>query len=71
VITDLKMPKMDGGELIRRLKQMTPALKIACMSGIAEAIPEFPDTNGGSVTFLQKPFSSGTLLEILHRLLKS
>ena len=50
VITDLKMPEMDGFELIGRIRESRPLTKIICMSGFSEQ--ECPQ----GVTFLQKPF---------------
>ena|SRR5438132_315245 len=50
VITDLKMPEMDGYELVARIRESRPLTKIVCMSGYLEE-----DCPKG-VRFLRKPF---------------
>jgi PAS domain S-box-containing protein len=61
LITDLVMPKMSGRQLAQMLGSLRPDLKTICMSGYSDdavlrhGIPEL------GATFLQKPFSLGTL----------
>jgi signal transduction histidine kinase len=57
VVTDLVMPGMGGRELVERIRQLAPAIKILCTSGYA--MP--PDKQMG-MAYLQKPFTSGELL---------
>ena len=35
VITDMRMPGVDGGEVIRKLREMSPSLRIVAVSGAA------------------------------------
>jgi CheY-like chemotaxis protein len=51
VITDLKMPVMDGNEAIRRIREMKPGATIICVSGYSEQ--ECP----AGTMFLSKPFT--------------
>ncbi|HEY3762066.1 MAG TPA: ATP-binding protein [Verrucomicrobiae bacterium] len=57
VITDLVMPGMGGRELIERIRQISPATKILCMSG---CVPPQDQQMGGA--YLRKPFTSEELL---------
>ena len=52
VITDLKMPVMDGAEGIRRIRETRPGATILCISGNPEQ--ECPE----GTMFLPKPFTS-------------
>ena len=57
VVTDVVMPEMSGRELVERLKQELPALKVLYMSGYTDdAVMRHGIVESG-VAFLQKPFS--------------
>ena len=56
VITDLVMPQMSGREVIERLRQHTPEVKIICASGFIRTGADDEDN------YLQKPFTSQDLL---------
>jgi len=56
VITDLVMPQMSGREVIERLRQHTPEVKIICASGFIRTGADDEDH------YLQKPFTSQDLL---------
>ena len=57
VITDLVMPTMGGRELVERIRQLAPTVRILCASGCV--LP--PDQQIG-LMFLQKPYTSHDLL---------
>jgi PAS domain S-box-containing protein len=57
VLTDLTMPKMNGKELVSRIREKIPDLKVIFMSGYSEQ--EVADMENSS--FLQKPFSHRAL----------
>jgi CheY-like chemotaxis protein len=67
VFTDMMMPVMDGRELIQRLHEIDPDVKIIATSGIA---PDFPLAAGeGIIDFLPKPYTAETLLKYLKKAL--
>ena len=68
VITDLRMPNMDGLDLIRTLRAQYPNLPIIAASGMADGRSEEALT-AGAHTFLAKPFSEETLQGALHEVL--
>lgn len=53
VITDYKMPRMDGTDLIARLRRKTPDLPIILLSGYVEALG-FNESNSGADAVIQK-----------------
>lgn len=69
VILDLTMPKMDGYETFRKLRQIVPNLKILLISGYneQEAISDF--TGKGLAAFLQKPYDLSSLRKTLKKIL--
>ena len=68
VITDIMMPLMEGGELIKSLRQVKPDIKIIAISG-------YTDTNiinNKEIkvdAFVKKPFERIDLLSTVRRLL--
>jgi CheY-like chemotaxis protein len=68
VITDVVMPRLDGKELIRQIKEINPAVKVLAVSGYSKYVAgkeEIRDIEG----FLQKPFESYYLLSVVRRIL--
>jgi len=70
VITDLKMPRMDGIELTRAIRRMKPDLPIIVYSGY-----RFIDTapaalKAGANEYLAKPFLQNKIKQTVERLLK-
>ena len=53
VVTDYRMPKLDGIQLIARMRERNPATPIVLISGLAEALG-LNETNTGANTVLQK-----------------
>ena len=71
VITDLRMPDMDGIAFAKQIRQSEPHLPIILMSGdIPDEVRE-EAARVGYVTFLEKPFPvESTLKELIPRLLR-
>ena len=68
LLTDVRMPRMNGLDLAERVLQKKPGIKVMMMSGdTADTIRKenMPDA------FLQKPFMPPTLLRCVQRLLTS
>jgi CheY-like chemotaxis protein len=65
LITDVRMPQMNGPELIRRLRASRPDLKVLCISGCVASVPVEIDND---VAVLQKPFSRQELIAKVGRL---
>jgi CheY-like chemotaxis protein len=69
LLTDLKMPMMDGDELAARLRQATPDLKVLYFTGYSQTL----FTNRGLLwegeAFLEKPCGPAALLEGVSLLL--
>lgn len=66
VITDARMPGMDGIELQRRIRRERPKLPVILIS--AHYNPEARQTaiDEGAVDFLYKPFDAADLLKIIQ-----
>jgi CheY-like chemotaxis protein len=69
VITDLRMPSMDGFALIRRLHAQRPNLPIIAASGMADGRTD-DAVEAGARTFLAKPFTADKLQAALQDVLQ-
>jgi CheY-like chemotaxis protein len=65
VLTDLRMPGLDGIGLIRRLRAMPEldAVPVVAMTSMASPEVEREARRAGAVDFLAKPLDSATLLD--------
>ena len=70
LLTDLVMPGMSGRELAQTLGSLRPDLKTICMSGYSDDVTLRHGVHELSATFLQKPFSLGTLARKVRDTLK-
>src|SRR5471030_2048433 len=68
-ILDVKMPRMDGMELLRRLRQST-ALPVIMLTSKDEEIDEILGFNLGADDYIHKPFSQRLLLERVKAVLR-
>jgi signal transduction histidine kinase len=66
VVTDLVMPGMSGRELVERIRQLAPKLRILCTSGYV-----MPANKQAGTGYLQKPFTSAELLVKVKQILSS
>ena len=69
VITDIKMPKKDGLEVIQDLKADFPNVKIIAITGYEPDTLPLAEELGASYT-LTKPYRTGELMDVVHKLLE-
>ena len=62
LVTDLTLPDMDGGELIRRLRDAHPKLPILAISGASDDVLQSAWQNGADWV-MRKPIVPVILLE--------
>ena len=67
-ILDIKMPRMDGLELLRRLRQAQD-LPVIFLTSKDEEIDELMGLNAGADDYIRKPFSQRLLLERVRAVL--
>ncbi len=68
-IFDIKMPRMDGLELLRRLRQSAD-LPVIFLTSKDEEIDELMGLNAGADDYIRKPFSQRLLLERVRAILR-
>jgi two-component system response regulator ChvI len=68
-IVDVKMPRMDGMELLRRLRQ-TSEMPVIILTSKDEEIDEILGFNLGADDYIHKPFSQRLLIERVKAVLR-
>jgi len=69
VILDVKMPRMDGMEVLRRLRQ-TSELPVIMLTSKDDEIDEILGFNLGADDYMHKPFSQRLLIERVKAVLR-
>ena len=69
VLTDVRMPGMDGLALQRHLAACGVAVPVVVMTGHADVPLAVAAMKAGAVDFLQKPFAEADLLAVLRQAL--
>jgi two-component system, LuxR family, response regulator FixJ len=66
VITDLRMPEIDGVQLIRALKSMGSALPVIVITGHADISTAVDAMKAGAADFVEKPYESELILRLVR-----
>jgi CheY-like chemotaxis protein len=69
VVTDYKMPRMDGLELIVRLREHSPYLPVILISGFVEALGLNEQNTGADIVIQKSANEVGHLVRAVGRLL--
>jgi CheY-like chemotaxis protein len=71
LLTDLRMPRLDGAGLIRALRGLDPCLPVVVMTGYAPngGVDAFRKPGEGPVLLFPKPLDMDAVLAELRRLL--
>ncbi len=67
LVTDLKMPRLDGLELLRRVKAEQPELEVLVLTAYGSVDSAVEAMKLGAFDYLQKPLSSPAELRLLAR----
>lgn len=69
IVTDIRMPGMDGLELLKQIQAFDEQLPVLLITGHGDVPLAVEAMRNGAYDFLQKPFASDLLLDSVHRAL--
>src|SRR5215472_9201127 len=67
IISDIKMPEMDGLALLARIKELQPATPTLLITGHGDHDLAVQALRGGAYDFVQKPIEQEYFIASLHR----
>jgi two-component system response regulator FixJ len=70
VISDVRMPGMDGVQLLRTLKSMGCMLPVVVITGHADVTVAVQAMKAGAADFVEKPFESEMILRLVRACLE-
>jgi two-component system response regulator AauR len=70
VITDMRLPGMDGLAFLRGVHELDPALPVIMITGHGDVTLAVEVMRSGAYDFIPKPFSSEQLVEVVGRALE-
>ena len=70
MLLDLRMPGIDGMEVLRRVSQQLPELKVIIITAYGSIDLAVDAMKLGAVDFLQKPFDAAQVREVVRRILE-
>jgi diguanylate cyclase (GGDEF)-like protein len=69
LLTDMKMPDMDGMELIGKVSGRYPDMSVIAMTGFSQGYKYIDVINAGAGDFIKKPFDLGELEAKIRRII--
>jgi DNA-binding NtrC family response regulator len=70
VVTDMRLPGMDGMALLRWVHELSPDLPVIMITGHGDVTLAVEAMRSGAYDFMQKPFSTGDLVDVVRRALE-
>lgn len=67
VISDIRMPMMDGLELVERIKSFKPDIKVALISGYSEFEYAHKAIKNDVVNYIVKPISYQNIIDVIQK----
>lgn len=70
ILTDLKMPRMDGVELLRVAKTLHPEVEVILITGFGTVDTAVTAMKDGAFDYIQKPFKPRDIIKLVRKALE-
>lgn len=70
VLADIKMPKMDGIQLLSKVKKINPSVPVVLFTAFANIENAVLAMQQGAFDYIRKPFETKSLFAVIERALK-
>lgn len=70
VITDLKMPRVDGMEVLRTVSAEHPAIPVIMITAFGSVDNAVAAVKAGAFDYIEKPFEQGQIRQIVEKAIK-
>jgi DNA-binding NtrC family response regulator len=70
LLIDIRMPGMDGIQLLKKVKMQKKSIEIIVMTGYASVETAVEAMKYGAFDYLSKPFEKGELLHVIEKIVK-
>ena len=70
LMADLRLPDMDGMEVLRLIKETKPEIEVIVMTGYASVVSAVESMRLGALDYLLKPFTEDELKTAVEKALK-
>ena len=71
VITDIKMPRMDGMQLLRRIRKIVPDIAVIMVTAYGEVESYLEAMSQGAFEYLNKPIKIDELKKVVSKVLQT
>jgi DNA-binding NtrC family response regulator len=71
ILLDIKMPRVDGFQVLRYVKEKLPHIKVIMLTGFADLKNAIESKKLGAEDFISKPYDLVDLLATIERVLTS
>ncbi len=69
LLSDIRMPRMNGYDLVEKALALSPELKVLMMTAYAEDHPPASALRAREIRTLRKPFDPDRLCDLVHEML--
>ncbi len=70
ILTDIKMPDLDGLELLKKIRQLDSSVSVVIMTGYGTIDMAVQALKDGAYDFLEKPFDKDVIVRVVNKCLE-